>query len=506
MTSSAEQEEGGFNQDIGDEDDSQAERFNSSHLEKGNCPKDQEDSEETALSPLSLEHGPYDQLMLDRYSVIQTLLGNTPGVKVSPGSPGHSSTAKWLSTKEMLMSGSVAWEDLPFSESLTEFFCEKQGCDIPEPQRNAHNKRETPGILPEISPQDKTLSVQSSRASKGDHLQALMDITNTPAVIEADGWECSEQVCKNHLASANNRCSDGCNEEEETCEVEVYNCSADLFSNPLPGDTVTETPNRMVRSIPKKRLLMSRQRRLSEQASISHATPNKHKLKHKNNDDRDYLRPPELDFIPPSQCTPIMTAGSPASYRCSTAVGPRSLPHCRESSDLASCTPAIIGPSLRKWKPLVGSLRHCEKNRFTLKQQPEMTQRDLLPLKVQRVAPNLLPTEKGNNRCDTSSADGLACGGVNEMLIPPTPPAETQARAKRRQPADHCSPNVERVWKEEQEDGETARKQNSTPLWEPTGKQDREAAVGGSLEASPCDLLDESKECDWSRDLFSDSL
>lgn len=488
MTSSAEQEEDGYNQDIGDEDDSQAERFNSSHLEKGNCPKDQEDSEETALSPLSLEHGSYDQLMLDRYSVIQTLLGNTPVVKVSPGSPGHSSTAKWLSTKEMLMSGSVAWEDLPFSESLTEFCCEKQGCDIPEPQRNAHNKRETPRILPEISPQDKILSIQSSRASKGDHLQALMDISNTPAGIEADGCDCSEQVWKNHLTSANNRRSDGCNqdneEEEETCEVEVYNCSADLFSNPLTFDTVTETPNRTVRSIPKRRLLISRTPRLSEQANISHVTPNKHRLKHKNDDDGDYLRPPELDFIPPSQCSPIMRAGSPASYRCSTAVGPRSLPDYQESSDLARRTPAKISPSLCKWKPLVRSLHRCEKNRFTLKRQPEMTKRDLLPLqhlKVQRAAPYLAPTEKGNNRCDTSSADGTACGGVNEMLIPPTPPAKTQPR-------------------------QTARKQNSTPLCEPTRNQDSEAGVGGSLGASPCDLLDESKECDWSRDLFSDSL
>lgn len=487
MTSSAEQEEGSLNQDLGDGDDSQAERFNSSHLQKGKFPEDQEDSEETALPPLSLELGPYDQLMLDRSSVIQTLLGNTPGVKVSPGSPDHSSTAKWLSAKEMLMSGSVAWEDLPFSESLTEFFCEKQGCDIPEPERNAHNKRETPRILPEISPQDKILSSRSGRASKGDHLQALVDVTNTLAAIEADG--CCEQVCEKHLTS------DGCNEEEEeTCEVEVYNCSADLFSNPLTGDTVTETPNRTVRSVPKKRLLMSRRRRLSEQASISHATPNKHKLKHKNKDDRDCLRPPELDFIPPPQCTPIVRAASPASYRCSTAVGPRSPPDYQEPSDSTS-------PSLWKWK-----LHHCEKNRFTLERQPEMTKRDLQHLKVQRVAPNLEPTEKGNNRCDTSSADGMACGGVNEMLVPPTPPAKTAPRAKRRQPADICSPNVERVWKEEQEDGETARQQNSTPLCGPTGEQDSEAAVGGSLEASPCDLLDESKECDWSRDLFSDSL
>lgn len=447
--------------------------------------------------------------MLDRHSVIQTALGNTSVVssEVSPGSLGHISRTMWLSTKELtetLMLGSVAWEDLPLSDSLTEFFCEKQGCDVTESQRNAHNQRERPRITPEITPQDKISSIQPSHASKGDHLQALMDITNTPACIEADG------------------CNRENEEEEEHCEVEVYNCSADLFSN---VDVATETPNRTVRSFTKTRLLMSHKRHLSEQ-NISHVTPTKHKQKQKKSDDMDNLHPPvtpQLHFIPPSQSTPMVTTGSPASYRCSTAVGLSSLLDCQESLDLASHTPAKIKPSLCKLNPLVKSLCHCDKttsfsrsSMFTLKRRfwnPEITKRDRLPAQVQTAAPNIAPTEKVINRCGTSSAVVIVCGGINEMLIPPTPLVRTQPRAKPRtqSPADNISsPNVQRVWEEEQEDGgnsgETARNQDFTSLWEPSRNQDSEAVVGASLGASPCYLLDESNKCDWSRDLFSDSL
>lgn len=523
MTSSAEQEQDGCNRDI---EDSQVERFNSSHLQKGNGPEDHEESEETAVSPFSLGHGSPDQLMLDRHSVFHTALGNTSVMssEVSPAPLGHISRAMWLSTQDLtetLMLGSVAWEDLPLSDSLTEFFCEKQGCDVTESQRNAHNQRERPRITPAITPQDKISSIQSSHASKGDHLRPLMDITNTPAWIEADGQDFSEQLCKNRATSvsihAKDTSSDGCNqeneEEEERCEVEGYNCSADLFSN---VDVATETPNR---TVTETRLLVSHKRRLSEQMNISHVTPNKHKLKQKKSDDTDSLRPPvtpQLHFIPPSQSTPIVTAGSPASYRCSTAVGLR-----QESLDLASHTRAKINRSLCKLNPLVKSLCHCDKttcvsrsSMFTLKRRfwnPEITKRDGLPAQVQTAAPNVAPTEKVTNRCGTSSAAVIVCGGINEMLIPPSPIARTQPRAKPRKqsPAHNSSPNVQRAGEEEQEDGrksgETARNQDFTSLLEPPGNQDSEAVVGASLGTSPCYLLDESNKCDWSRDLFSDS-
>lgn len=518
MTSSAEQEEDRCNQDSGDEDDSNAERFNS-YPQKGGCPKDHEDSEETAVSPLKKEGA----LLSER-----TVLG--------PCSPGHSSRAKWLSTKDLTepsMSSSGAWEDLPFSESLTEYLCEKQGCDVTEPERNAHTKRETP----RIRPQDQILSVHSSPASASHHSRVLMDTTNTPAVKEADGRGFSEHVCKNHVTSVNNSlakntCSDGCShEKEEHFEVDVYNCSADLFSNSVTVNTVTDTPNRTVRTITKTRLLMSDKRRSSEKMTASGVTPSKHKLTQKRNENRDSFLPPDtpqLDFIPPSMSTPIVRAGSPASYRCSTSVGLSSLPDSQESSDVESHTPAKSSLSVCKCNPLVRPLCHCEpskttfdsrSNKFALKRrfwEPEMTKRHLLPLQhlqVQRVSPNVALTEKVHNRWDTSSADVTACEGLHEMPIPPTPLAQTQSSGERRKrsQADNSSPNLDRVLEGEQEAGVNCGRTAGNQMFTSpcaqlqTRNQDSEAVVEDILGASHC-LLDESKACDWSRDLFSDSV
>lgn len=417
------------------------------------------------------------------------------------------------------MSSSVAWEDLPFSESLTDFLCAKQGCDVTEPKINAHNKTETP----QIRPQDQSLSIHSSPASASEHLQVLMDITNTPAVKDA------------HVTSVNNShakstCSDGCgHEKEEHFEVDVYNCSADLFGNSVTVNTVTDTPNRTVRSVTKTRLLMSDKRRSREKMSVSGVTPSKHRLTQKRNNNRDRLLKadtPQLDFIPLSQSTPNVRAGSPHPYRCCTSVGLSSLPDNWESSDLESHTPAKVSPSLCKFNPLVQPLCHCEpskttsdsrSNKVALKLQfwkPQMTKRHLLPpqpLEEQRAAPNIAPTEQVTNRWDTSSG---ARESINEMLIPPTPLAKTQPGAKHRQQsqADNGSPNLDRVWEEEQKDGVncggTARNGTCTSLRArlQSRNQDSDAVVEDVLGASPSFLLDESKACDWSRDLFSDSV
>lgn len=501
MTSSAEQEEDGSNQDSGDEDDSNAERLNSLYSKKGDCPKDREDSEETAVSPLKKEGTP-----LSQWTVLD------------PWSPGHPSRAKLLSTtdvSEPSMSSSVAWEDLPFSESLTEYLCEKQGCDVTEPERNAHNERETP----RIRPQDQILSIHSSPACASDHLRVLIDLTNTPAEKQGSGF--SQHGCKNHVTSVNSSrakctCSDGCDcEEEEHFDVEVYDCSADLFSHSVTVNTVTDTPNRTARSVTKTRLLMSDKRRSGEKMIVSGVTPSKHTRTQKRSNNRDSLLPPDtpqLDFIPPSQSTPIGRAGFPASHRCSTSVALGSLPDSRECSESESQTPSKMSSSPCKSNPLVRPRCHREpsktrsdshSNKSALKRRfwkPAM-KKTLLPLqhlKVQRAAANV----------------AIACESMNEMLIPPTPPAQTQPSGTHRKPsrADNGSPNVDGVWEGEQEEevycGGTARNQTLTSPCAglQTRNQDSGAVVEGVLGASPSYLLDESKACDWSRDLFSDSV
>lgn len=511
MILSAEREENDWNQNSGGEDDNNAGRFNLLYLKKGDCPKDQKDSEVTSVSPLKKEVTLLSQRIL------------------CPWSPRHTSPAKGLSTKDLTepsTSSSVAWDDLPFSESLMEFLCEKQGCDVTEPEENAHNKKDTP----RITPQEHIFSIHSSPASASDHLRVLMDITNTPGVKEADGRGFSKLVGKSHVTSVN-ACSYGCNEEkEEHFEEEFYNCSADLFSNSVPVNTVTGTPNRMVRSITKTRLLLSDKRPTSVTMTVSGVTPSKHKLTQKRNDNKDSLLPPDtpqLDFIPLSQSTPVMRAGAPASYRCSTSVGLSSLPDIRESSGLESHTPAKISLSLCKCDPIVWPLNHHElskttsdshSDKFALKLQfwkPEVTERHLLPLqcrKLPRAAPNIAPTENSNNTWDTDSGYVPACGGNNKMLIPPTLRAESQPSGdhRKRSHADNSSPNLDCVWEEEQEDGVncggTARNQTFTSLcsWL-NSTQDSEAVVEAVLGAFSPYLLDESKARDMSRDLFSDS-
>lgn len=444
-----------------------------------------------------------------------------------PWSAGHTSRAKWLSPADVTepsMWSSVAWEDLPFSESLTEYLCEKRGCDVTEPDTNAHNQRETP----RVRPQDQILSSHSGPASH--HFRVLMDVTNTSSEEQECGF--SKRVYKNHVTSANNShakstCCDACSdEEEERFDVDDYDCSADLFSQ-----SVTDTPSRTVRSVAKTRPLTSDQRRSGEKTIVSGATPSKRKQAQKRNNNRDSLLPPDtpqLDFVPPSQSTPIGRAGSPASHRCSTSVGLGSLPDIRECSDLESQTPAKMRSSPCQINPFVRPRRHCEPsktpsdspgNKLALKRRfgkPAVAKRRRLPLqaiKVQRAAANMTPTEKVNGRWDTSGGDAIACESMNEMLVSPTPLARTQPSGKHRKTsqADNGSPDLDRVWEGEQEDGVdrggTAGNQTLTPLCAgpQTRNQDSRAVVGGVLGASPSYLLDESEACDWSRDLFSDS-
>lgn len=425
VTSSAEQEE---DQGSGDEDD----RFNSPHPKNGNCPKEHEDCEETTVSPLSLARGSYDHRTSE----------------VSPRSLSHGSK-KWPSTKDLtetLMSGSAAWEDLPFSESLTEFLCQERSCDGTEPQRNAQDKRETSGTLPELRPQGRISPSQASPAATRERSRALTDVTNT--VKEADG-------------------------EED------YNCSADLFSDSVPVVVVTDTPVRE-----------THQRRFSGDTNVSHVTPNRQDRRRSRSLSRET---PQLLFVPPSQSTPILGAGSPASCRCSTSVGLRSQPGGQGGSpDFGVHTPAKPSSSLRDHDPVVRELCPCEsvsRSRSALKRRfwkPGVTKRHV---KVQRAAPRAA-TERVHGRCDR---DVITCGGVNEILTPPAPlnRRHPSGKFRKRSPADGSSTDLDQVWEEEQEDG---------------ANQDGEADGGGLQGASGPLLLHESRDCDWSRDLFSDSV
>ncbi|XP_044054872.1 uncharacterized protein ddias isoform X2 [Siniperca chuatsi] len=596
VTSSAEQEEGCSTQDSGDENSRQTDNNKTPHHARRGCLENHKVTEETVLSPLlSLECSSYNSPSFAKYpySSLEKAVGNTPIPKswFSPSPPVHNcSKAKGFSTRQFTttcLSSSLAWEDLPFSESLTDFLCEeKKHFDIvgeTEPHISVQNQKETARNYLEISSQDKNLSIKSTSVCQSNtqitnsHSQILLNITNTPALNKGDTCDLSEQKCKSSVgcvdkSQARNICFHECNQEdekasslffeneEEQLEGDTYNCSADLFSSSLMIDMNTnplnmhaETVRMTIEACP----LLSKpdkQHRRSEKCNVPHSTPDKQKLKHNKCINRDSLIPPgtqDLDFIPPSQSTPIVkvdvVSGSPAStYRTLTLEEFSSQPDSRDLcvfygnlTELDSKKPAKITSSLcksncvsanqlpqcgreSKNENLVwGTTSSSHSHRFTPKRRfckPDRHKNHLLAqqhLRIQRGALTTGSTGRSNHKCDSSDCDVTVCDYEdNEVIIvPPTPAAKTQLSLKlrRRRQTDNSNSNSGCTWEGKQGDGVNCKRilldqplTSSQRGLAQTGNCDPET-VEGSLDGSNCSLLDDENEaCDWSRDLFSD--
>lgn len=594
VTSSAEQEEGCSTQDSGDEDSRQADRFNTPHPAHGGCLEDHKGTEEMVLSPLlSLKRSSYNSPPFAKYSqsFIEKPVGNTPILNscFSLSTPGPNIKAKWFSTKQLtetLLPSSVAWEDLPFSESLTEFLCEEnKDFDIvseTEPHENVQNQKEMPKNNTETRSQDKNLSIQSTSVSQSktqkaySHSRVLLDVTNTPALNGGDRHDLSDQVCKNPVRSVNksqakNICSHECNredgkasllsfesEEEEQLEGDAYNCSADLFSRSLTSDIITNTLNTHAETVRDTCPVLSKpdKRHLrSEKANTPHSTTDKQELNSEKCINRDSLIPPgteDLDFIPPSQSTPIVKAavvsGSPASSYRSLTLSEFSLqPDSQDSSachrnlpELVSYRPAKVTSSLCKLN-CVSANQLCQcaresteenlmwsttsnRHRFTPKRRfwkPEKNKKHLLAqqhLRVQRGALNTGSPGRINHKYDTCNCDMTVCDYEEgkEIIVPPTPAAKTQESVKRRirRQTDSSSAKLGNTWEGQQGDGVNYKRTvldqmlaSSQRDHSQTGNCDSETVFEGSRDGSNSYLLDDENEgCDWSRDLFSDSV
>lgn len=594
VTSSAEQEAGCSTQDSGDEDSRQADKFNTPHPAHRGCLEDHKGTEEMVLSPLlSLERSSYNSPPFAKYShlSIEKPVGNTPILNscFSLSTPGPNIKAKWFSTEQLtetLLPCSVAWEDLPFSESLTEFLCEEnKDFDIvseTEPHENVQNQKEMLKNNPEIRSQDKNLSIQStsvsqSKTQKADsHSRVLLDVTNKPALNGGDRHDLSDQVCKNPVKSLNksqakNICSQERNredgkasllsfesEEEEQFEGDAYNCSADLFSSSLTSDVITNTLNTHAETARDTCPVLSKQDKQhlrSEKANTPHSTTDKQELNSKKCINRDSLITPateDLDFIPPSQSTPIVKAavvsGSPASSYRSLTLSEFSLqPDSQDSSachrilpELVSYRPAKVTSSLCK-SNCVSANQRCQcakesteenrmwsttsyRHRFTPKRRfwkPENNKKHLLAqqhLRVQRGALNTGSPGRIKHKCDTCNCDMTVCDyeDSKEIIVPPTPAAKTQESVKRRirRQTDSSSTKFGNTWEEQQGDGANCKRTvldqtlaSSQRDHTQTGNCDSETVIEGSQDGSTSCLLDDENEaCEWSRDLFSDSV
>ncbi|KAG8001446.1 hypothetical protein GBF38_007104 [Nibea albiflora] len=581
VTSSAEQEEGCSTQDSGDENNTQRDNFRTPrHAQKG-CLEDHKVSEETVASPLlSLECRSYSNPSFSRdpHSPIEKAVGNT---RFSPSPPGHNISRR-LSTRQLTESflpSSLAWDDLPFSESLTEFLCEEnRNFDIVsevEPHLNVQNQKETTRNNLKMRSQDKdfTQSVESTSDCQNNtqitdrESQILLDITNTPALN--DRHDLSEQACKNPAECKNKSqdrysCSFQCHQEnskaivlpfeneEEQLEEDTYNCSADLFGSSFMIDVNPNTPNmhaETIRTTTGACPVLSKPDRChlrSEKAYDPNSTPDKQKSNKCIR--RDSLILPgtqDLDFIPPSQSTPIVKLASvpgslTSSYRTLTSGESISQPDSQDSCALDNKKPAEIASSLctlnfvsanqlgqcgrectkenSAWS--VTSSRHS--HRFTPKRRfwkPDRHKNYLLAqqhLRVQRGALNTRSTGSINH--DSSHSGVTVCDfkDIGAIIVPPTPVADARQSAKlrRRHQADDGSSRLGCIREGRQGDGIKCKRTlldqtvtSSQKVLVQTGKADNETVGDSSLDRSNCYFIDDENEaCDWSRDLFSDSL
>lgn len=489
VTSSAEQE-GCSNHEGVDEDSRQTDTFSTPEPAHSRGPENPRDTEESVLTPLpsfSLPAANYPRL------IIGIPVGNhSVNSCLSLPSAGHISTG--LSTEKLNETpplNSIAWEDFPFSESLSEFLSEEnKDFDViskTERRGNVRDLVETPKNNLKVMSREGNLSSKSTLLSQrrtqitDRHSQTLLNITNTPAMTAGYHHQLWDHVCKNPVGSVNTRSAKNLSydennqddgkasllsfesEKEELFDGDLYNFSADLFSSSLMSGVITNTHAETVeRTFPV----------LSEPGQKS---PNSKKM-------RDHLIPADtqdLDFVPPSQSTPI---GKPASvsdlsYRCS-----------RFS---CSFTPK------RSFRKLGRHKNH------QLVQQHSGIQID---------SPRTGSTGRIRQQCDPASFEVTVRDHEDsrEIIVPPTPAAKTKQTAKSQigtQTNNNSSVSLGLTSGEHRVPWKRV-KLNPTllALHSQTGNRETEAVSTGSQEESIRHLLDdESHVCNLSRDLFSES-
>lgn len=475
MTSSAEQE-GCSNHESEDEDSRHTDTFSTPQPAHSLGPENLRDIDDSALEllpPVSPPAANYPSLIIGRpvgnHSVVNSCLSFPPAGHISKG----------LSTEQLNetpLPNSTAWEDFPFSESLSEFLSEEnKDFDVlstTERHGNVRDPVETPKNNLKVMSRERNLSSKSTLLSQRTrritdrHSQTLLNITNTPAMTVGDHRQLSDHVCKNPVGSVNTRPGKNLtydennqdkgkteSEKEELLDGDAYNFSADLFSSSLVSDVITNTHTETI------------ERTFPVRSEPGQKSPNNKMV-------GDHLIPAhtqDLDFVPPSQSTPIgrTASGSDLSYRCSRF----------------SC---IFTPkrSFRK--------RGRHKNHQLVQQHSG----------IQIDSPRTGST--GQQR-DPGGFD-VTVRDSQEIIVPPTPAAKTKRRTGTQINSSSVSLGLTSgkhrvLWKR------VTLNQTLLASRSQTGNGETEAVSTGSQEESMCHLLDDKSHlCNLSRDLFSDSV
>lgn len=459
-----------------------------------------------------------------------------------------------FSTEELtrtLLSSSVDWEDLPFSESLTAFICgENKEFDIAfDTETNTNVLCQKNVTRNNVGTTNRTTEATSTGQRNAhpteNHSQLLLndiDIENGHRLKMADQSykDFSQQDNQSEARSIRSSRFDEQNElkisfesEEQDFIEDTYNCSADLFGSSSLVGPKTETLSCKVETV----------RTPTEVCTLSLRPDQTHLMQspreNRGPDRRSYNRDSLTmqDFVPSSQSTPnvkgFMSHSFKSPHRMSTHVfssqpdrqDPEAL--IENMCDLSpkkpvngtSVPPQLNGPVSTDQLLQCGKV--CAKENATWSTTPSRcsykptTGRRLrkpdehknpLPtrrhFKVQGRSKALRLSGAISNKRDSRVFRVSACDNdSSDVLIPPTP--ARKVRPLTQQPHS-CSRRL---------DSSTDQQRRAADDPEITVKSShreegptRCVADGGSLDLANDYLpVDESRTCDWSRDLFSES-
>ncbi|XP_072236414.1 uncharacterized protein ddias [Leuresthes tenuis] len=505
VTSSAEQEEGCSAQDSGDENSSETNNTTPRPAARGCLESHDVTEERTPLLPL--ERSLYNSPSFAAYpissigKVVRSGLGDNTWCSPSPSGPrGYSLALKESSTRQhsgTLLSHSLAWEDFPFSESLTEFLCEaNEVAGETVPNLSVHCCKQTGKTHLEIP---KPAGDSASAGQRNLQIKATENVTKTSAPGRGDGGgghDLSDPVCKNPVERLNRCEAEGGDQEgdearlsfgkEEQPEEDSYNCSADLFSSSLLISMDAEALSKeaeIVRTATETcayPFKTDRQRPMNENASSTQLTPHRRMQKrNKCNCENDLIPQDQkdLDFVPPSQSTPVVKVH----------VVTQSHATCSRTSRRCSHRPN-------------------EERGF---RKPHKR------LKLQRRTLNLESVRNFSCEHESRVSDVTDCDFEDdEGIVAPTPAGKRQQSMSECVQTHNSSSVTGSAWKWGQADGVDCKRPvfgqmltSSLGSVTQTRSNGSRTVFEGSLDVSNDYIFnDENQTCDWSRDLFSDSI
>ncbi|XP_023187478.1 DNA damage-induced apoptosis suppressor protein isoform X2 [Xiphophorus maculatus] len=444
-------------------------------------------------------------------------VGNSFSVKTccSPSQPRYKScsfTPKELPIthqSQTFLSSSFAWDDLPFSESLSEFLC-KQDKDLNVLGKTTnfnlqHEKQtETFAEIANRSAEPASACLNAAGIISTDHLQ---DITNTPTV-EGEGkhilsdrnWKnCGERMSRpeDNMIPRYGEGFLSFEKQEELNEVDGYNCSADLFSDSFvhPATYTTQTHTERSPSDACFRFAeMNVQHVKNEASSVSHSTPDKRELKSNLCTKRDFTDLQDFDFVPPSQSTPIVKVGGMTRSPAVTS--------CRSLKDETSKENLRWSIRSRRRKNKITPGRRFRKDEKCKERHPVGQQ-----VARQRGATSFESSSPTSQKHDSEASNVTFCDYDNaDGVVPPIPAHKMLLSVFFREKWQTENGHRDSGCNRRRSPGDGGN--DSRDLWDQTQTVFHANETEGErdLDGSKDHLTEPgSLACDWSRDLFSDS-